>query len=180
VIVDADVECGPFIVTEDQQSRRLFSAAVAAGGLPRLHRQDEATRHRMVLSALVGLRCLFQHLGPSERVAGNRETVSEMVAGPVWARGARVTGSTAFGVDDMNLPVLPAGIAIQDHGKDPVRRISLPQQPKAIDAIVGIDERLSGNGADLRCDKWDTSPDAKEPRRYRDAEFSRTFVPRDQ
>ena len=118
MIVDADVERGPFVVTEDQQSCRLSSAAVAADGIPRLHRQDEATRHWMVRSALVGLRCLFQHLGPCERVASNRETMSETVAGPVRATGARVTGSTAFGIDDMDLPVLPARIAIQDRAPE--------------------------------------------------------------
>ena len=49
VVVDAQVELGPFLLVVDQQRRRLLAALVAAGRLARPHGRDQALREGQVL-----------------------------------------------------------------------------------------------------------------------------------
>ena len=46
VIVDAQVEIGPFFLAVNQKGGRLPAALVAARGLARAHRRDQASRER--------------------------------------------------------------------------------------------------------------------------------------
>ncbi len=62
MIIDAQIERGPFFTLVDQQRRRLLSALVAAGGLARAHRRDQALGERQRRVSVIGLRGLFQHL----------------------------------------------------------------------------------------------------------------------
>ena len=55
VVVDAQVELGPFLLAVDQQRGRLLAALVAAGGFAGLHRRDQAPRE--------GQRCVVAAVG---------------------------------------------------------------------------------------------------------------------
>ena len=52
MVVDAQVEVGPFLLAMDQKRRRLLAALVAAGGLASAHRGDQALRERQVFAAV--------------------------------------------------------------------------------------------------------------------------------
>ena len=89
MVVDAQIEIGPFLLAMDQQRRRLLAALVAAGGFAGLHRRDQPLRKRQVGVGDIGLRGVVEHGGARQHVAGNRKAVALDMSAPVDAFARR-------------------------------------------------------------------------------------------
>jgi hypothetical protein len=89
-------------------------------------------------------------------------------------------GRSAVTVDDVNLPVVPAGILPQQGAESLLRRCTCAKELKAINAVVWIDERLSRYGTYVGRNEGNTSTCRKKSGRDRDAELARSAVKRNQ
>src|SRR5437868_2153036 len=90
---------------DDEQCRRLLSAAVVAGCLDGVAAVEEARRER----ARAGLESLRDrvHGGLGDQnVPLRRVALADSAAGPLEALGAAIRRRPAFAVDDPNLPVV--------------------------------------------------------------------------
>ena len=76
MVVDAQVEIGPFLLALDHQRRRLLAALVAAGGFAGLHRRDQPLRKRQGGVGGKGSRGVVKHGRAGQHVAGEREAVA--------------------------------------------------------------------------------------------------------
>ena len=126
VVVDAQVEIGPFLLAVDQQRGRLLAALVAAGGFAGLHRRDQPLREgqgwrwrrrRCAVSSSTA--------GAGQHVAGDRKAVALDVPAPVDAVAPRMGGDAAAGVHDVKLPALAAGVGGDQRVDDLARRFAL-------------------------------------------------------
>ncbi len=110
VVVDAQVEIGPFFLAMDQQRRGLFAALVAAGGFAGLHGHDQPLRKGQ---AGVGeYRPCAVSSSTAHPPACCRQWKSRC---PGYARTSRriragMGGDAAIGIHDMKLPALAAGV----------------------------------------------------------------------
>ncbi len=92
MVVDAQVERGIVLAGVDPERRRLLAALVAAGGLARLQRGDEALGEGQMAARLVDRRGILDDARPRQHVAGDREALAaarwphqSMQSPPVWA-----------------------------------------------------------------------------------------------
>ena len=108
MVVDAQIERGPFLLAVDQKCGRLLAALVAAGGLARLHRRDQPLRKGQAGVGDIGFRSLIEHGGAGQHVAGNREAVALDMSAPVDAFLAGMRGDAALRVHDVQLPAFAA------------------------------------------------------------------------
>ena len=169
MIVDAQIERGPFLAAIDQQRRRLLAALVAAGSLARAHRRDQALREGQCCVLDISLRRLVQNLRARQHVAGDGEAVACNVAAPVDALLAGMRGDAALYIHDVQLPAFAALIGRKQRRDNLLRALAVLQQPDAIDAVIGIDQRL-------RRDTAETGRDVRHPRADRE-EFGRDRDP---
>ena len=127
MIVDAQIEIRPILLAIDEQGGRLLAALVAARRFARLHRRDQAAGKRQGGVRLICRRRFVEHLRTCEHVAGNRKSVALDVPFPVDAGRADMRGDIAFGVHDMKLAMLAAGIG-GNHGR---HDLDPPANPRA-------------------------------------------------
>ena len=73
VVVDAQIEIRPILVTANHERCRLLSALVAASGLARLHGDNEPARERKPGIRLIGCRSGVEHVLSHQHVAGERK-----------------------------------------------------------------------------------------------------------
>ena len=95
---------------------------------------------------------------------------------PVDAFAPRMGSDAAAGIHDVQLPALAAAIR-RDQGVDDLARgASLAQQFHAVDAVIGIDQRLRRDAADVGGDMRHARADREEFCRDRDAELAGGIV----
>ena len=172
MVVDAQIELGPFLVAMDQQRRRLLAALVAAGGLAGMHRRDQPLRERQFGVGDIGFRGVVEHGGAGQHVAGNREAVALDMPAPVDAFAPGMRGDAALGVHDVQLPAFTAAIAGNQGFDDIAGFAPFVQQLDAVDAVIGIDQRLGCDAADAGGDVRHARADGEEFRCDRDAELA--------
>ena len=85
VVVDAQVEIGPFVLAVDQQRGRLLAALVAARRFARLHGGDQPARERQRRVGAIGGGGVVEHARPGQHVAGEREALARDVPAPIDA-----------------------------------------------------------------------------------------------
>ena len=173
MVVDAQVEVGPFLLAVDQKRRRLLAALVAAGGFAGLHRRDQALCERQ--------RLRWRHRPSRCRRARRRR--------PACCRRSRSRRpATCPHQSTQSRPVCaamrpPASMMCSCRLSRPssaairVSTISrgaasLAQQLQAVDAVIGIDQRLRRDAADAGGDMRHARADGEELGRDRDAELA--------
>ena len=81
-------------------------------------------------------------------------------------------GDAALGVHDMQLPALAAGVGGDQRVDHLARRCALAQQLHAVDAVIGIDQRLRRDAADAGGDMRHACADREEFGRDGDADLA--------
>ena len=94
------------------------------------------------------------------------------MSAPVDAFGAGMRGDPAPDIHDMKLPGLPAVVGGNQRVHHLARAAPFAQQFHAVDAIVGIDQRLRRNAADTGGDMRHARPDREKPGRNGDADLA--------
>ena len=181
VIVDAQIERRPVLLVVDQQRRRLLAALVAAGGFARAHRGDQAPREGKVCrSRHRPARCRRARAAPASMLPATEKPSPGDMPAPVDAVLAGMRRDAALRIHDVELPAFAAVIGREQCGDDVVRRC-LPSRssPHAVDAVIGIDQRLCRDAADAGGDMRHPCADREEFRRDRDAELAGSAVPCD-
>ena len=148
----------------------LLAALVAAGGLARLQRGDQAARERQRGIRGVGLRGLLDHGGARQHVAGDREALAGRVAAPVDAGRAGMRRDAAVAIHDVDLAVVAAFVAFGQDLDDLLGRHFVLQEHQAVRAIERIDQRLRGDRADARLNERHAAADREILGGDRDAE----------
>src|SRR5205085_10402735 len=108
VIVDAQVEVGPFLFSIDEERRRLLAALVAAGRLAGLVGRDQAAREWQAGVRDVSLGGFGDDGGAGQHVAGDREALARRRAAPVDAVLAGMRRDAAGRIHDVDLAMLAA------------------------------------------------------------------------
>src|SRR5947207_13312268 len=97
--------CVAAVALDDEQCRRLLSAAVAAGCLCSVEAVEEALRER-ARAGLEGLRDRVHRGLGDQDVPLRRVAVPGPAAGPLETLGAAIGRGPAFAVDDPHLPLV--------------------------------------------------------------------------
>ena len=161
MIVHPNVQRRPFVLVEDQDGRGLLSAPVSTSRFAGLHRQNKPLSQRQMGLFQVGRGGSFQDLRTGEHVTRERNAVAQPMPRPCEAGRARMRGRSAVTVDDVNLPVVPAGILPQQGAESLLRRCTCANELKAINAVVWIDERLVAMAPTSGAMKGTRAPAAK-------------------
>src|SRR4029077_15969974 len=98
------------------------------------------------------------------------------MSAPVDAFLSGMGGDAALSVHDVKLPAFAPRVRRDQDFDDVVRHASLPQQPDAVDTVIGIHQRLRRNGADAGGDVRPPRTHRKKPRRDRYSELAGGIV----
>src|SRR5438552_3496886 len=112
VIVDAQIEERIGFRGTDQKRGSLLAALVAARGLTRLHCGNQALRERQLARCVIGLNGVLDNFGTGQHITCNRESISGNVPAPLDAFESGVCGDISLGVDDVQLPMITAAVAL--------------------------------------------------------------------
>ncbi len=113
---------------------------------------------------------VVEHARSRQHVAGHREAVAGPLTAPLDARRAGVRGDTARGVDQVELPVVAAGVRGDQRAHD-VGRIDVPcHRVERGRRVQRIDERLRRERADAARRVRTQRADREEPARDGHAE----------
>jgi hypothetical protein len=107
-----------------------------------------------------------------QHIAGDRETIALDMPAPVDALVAGKGGDPAAGIHDVQLPAGVAAIGGDQRRDDVARGASFTQQLQTVDAVIGIDERLSRNTANPGGDIGHAPADREKLRRDRNTELA--------
>ena len=162
VVVDPQVELQMVLVGLDAQRGGLLAALVAAGGFARGHRRQQALGQRQARGSKIGVGRGCQHLRAGQHVAGDAETVEQLVAAPVDAGCAGVGRTRADAGQHMELPVLASGIARRQRGHDLGRRVTCRQQGQAGPTVQRVHQGLRGQRAHAALAVWAERADGEE------------------
>src|SRR6476620_2006871 len=91
---------------------------------------------------------------------------------PADAFAPRMRGDTAAGVHDMKLPALAAVVACNQRLANVAWGAPFAQQFQAVDAVIGIDQRLGRDSANTGGNVRHAGADREEPCRDRDTELA--------
>src|SRR5450631_882728 len=127
VIVNAQIQERIRLRGTNQERCRLLAALVPPCGFACHDRRDQAFGEGQVVAGIVGLRRILDDLRPHQHVARDRVAVARDLPAPLDALGAGMRGDVAFGVDDMQLPMLAATIGFDQRIHDVRRRQALRQ-----------------------------------------------------
>src|SRR5258708_16647849 len=152
VVVDAQIEIRPLLVTANHERRRLLSALVATSGLPGAHRGDQPTRKGERGIAFIRCGRIFDNPRAGEHVARNRDIVAGKLSAPAYAGFSGMRGDAALRVHHVHLSVLASRVRGRYRGHDLRRGRALFQQSQALGAEKGIDQRLRRDRTDARFD----------------------------
>ena len=81
-------------------------------------------------------------------------------------------GDAALGIHDMKLPGLAAAVGGNQRVHHFARLAPLAQQLHAVDAVIGIDQRLRRDAADAGRDMRHARADREKPGRNRNADLA--------
>ncbi len=170
VIVDAQVEARIVLVGMDAQRRGLLAALVAAGGLARGHRREQALGERLAGGGDERLGGRLQDGGAGEHVAGDAEVVVQLMAAPIDAVRSGVSRGEAARADEMQLALGAAIVGVGEAGHDLFGRDAVGEQLESRRAIERIHKRLRRQRADRAPRVHAECADGEEAARDRDAE----------
>ena len=164
VIVDAQVEVRPFLLTTNHQRGRLLSALVAASRLAGAQRGDQAARKRECGIHCVSRSRVLDDCSAEEHVARERNIVACKMPAPADAGCSGMRGDLASRVDRMNLPMVASGVGGGDLAHNVARAPALFQEPQALGAVKWIDQRLCRDRTNARFDVRNERPHSEETR----------------
>ena len=81
-------------------------------------------------------------------------------------------GDPALDIHHMKLPGLATRVCRDQRVHYLARAAPVAQQPHAVDAVIGIDQRLRRDAADTGCDMRHAGADREKPRRDGDADLA--------
>ena len=136
MVVDAQVERRPFLLAVDQQRGGLLAALVAAGGLARPHRGDQAAREGQAVIGDIGLRGLVEHVGPASMLPATEKPLPAMCPHQSTQSRAGMRGDAPLASIMWIWRLLAAVVGREQGGHDVVRVQALAQQLDAVDAVV--------------------------------------------
>ena len=176
VVVDAQVEIGPFLLAVNQKRGRLLAALVAARGFAGAHRRDQASRERHALRWRDRRARYRPARGCPQACCRQSKSRCPRCARTSRRSPCRYGRRSGRRVHDMQLPAGVSGVR-RDQGLDNIaRRASLAQQLQTVDAIIGIDQRLGRDAADAGRDMGHARAHREELRRDRYSELAGGIV----
>src|SRR5258706_1159434 len=175
MIVDAQAQLGVLLGRMDEERGRLLAALVAAGGLARFQRRDEAFSERFP-GLLISARGFPDDALVGEHVACHRIAIARERAAPVDALLPGVLADHAACVDDMELALLATFVRRDEafHGLGCTHAGA--QELEALPSVVRIHQRLGGKRADAATHMRAERARGEEARRDGDAECAARVV----
>jgi hypothetical protein len=152
VVVNAQVEIRPFLVTANHKRRRLLSTLIAASGLAGAQRGDEPARKREYGIPFISRGRVLNYASADQHIPGDRDIVTGEMPTPAYAGFSCMRGDRALRVHHMNLPMVAPRVSGGYREHNVPSGLSLFQQSQALGAVKRIDQGLCRDRTNARSD----------------------------